>query len=71
LFDAAPPLLFFLFVALFFGFFASIIFLTFRGLTTFSFGSLEDGAWQGPTPTDLALQLHLKHKLILMCCKYN
>jgi hypothetical protein len=38
LFDAAPPLLFFFFVAPFFGFFASDISLTFHGLTTLSFG---------------------------------
>jgi hypothetical protein len=47
LFDATPPLLFFFFVAPFFGFLASIISLTFRGLTTLFFGSLEDGAWAG------------------------
>jgi hypothetical protein len=47
LFDAAAPLLFFLFVAPFFGFFASVISLTFCGLMPLFFGSLEDGAWAG------------------------
>jgi hypothetical protein len=47
LFDVTPTLLFFFFVAPFFGFFASIISLTFCGLTALFFGSLEDGAWVG------------------------
>jgi hypothetical protein len=47
LFNATPPLLFFFFVAPFFDFLASVISLTFRGLTALFFGSLEDGAWAG------------------------
>jgi hypothetical protein len=43
--DVAPPFLFFFFVALFFGFFISVISLTFLGLTALFFGSLEDGSW--------------------------
>jgi hypothetical protein len=44
LFNTTPPFLFFFFVAPLFGFFASIISLTFLGLTGLFFGLLEDGA---------------------------